>query len=89
MPDVTSTDAGDATGAAPANHLPRPFPTAAHDPWTVTAVVVAAMLIAACVAAGLSAIVPSRTEIPGLPTAGSITALRCRPSRRSSICPRR
>ena len=33
----------------------------------------AAAVIAGCVAAALAAIVPSRTEIPGLPTAGTIT----------------
>ncbi len=46
-----------------------------HDPWTVTAVVIAAVLIAGCVAAALAAIVPSRTDIPGLPSAGTITDL--------------
>jgi cytochrome c oxidase assembly factor CtaG/putative copper export protein len=73
VPDVTSTDAGDATGAVRQSG-PVPIPQDSHDPWTVTATVLTAMLITACVAAGLSAIVPSRTEIPGLPTAGSITA---------------
>ncbi len=41
----------------------------------MTSVVVTAMLIVACIAGALSAIVPSRTEIPGLPTAGTITEL--------------
>ena len=68
MPDVTSTDAGGAASAAePSAAVP---PT---RPWTVTGIVVAAALIAACLAAALAAIVPSRTEIPGLPTAGAVT----------------
>ena len=46
-----------------------------HDPWTVTSVVIVAAVIAGCVAAAVAALVPSRTEIPGLPTAGSITEL--------------
>ncbi|MET0864955.1 MAG: bifunctional copper resistance protein CopD/cytochrome c oxidase assembly protein [Nakamurella sp.] len=70
---MTSTDADDATGAV-RRASNAAVPDGGHDPWTVTAVVVAAMLITGCVAAALSAIVPSRTEIPGLPTAGSITA---------------
>ncbi len=92
MPDVTSTDAGDALRAAPsASPAPpaaEPAPPAAsprlpdasghhpgerRDPWTVTFLVVAAALVAGCVAAGLAALVPSRTAIPGLPTAGSVT----------------
>ena len=98
MPDVTSTDAGDAanpvivppansvgTSAVPAGSSgagPNPArpnnlgdADSRRDPWQVTSVVVAAMLICACVAAALSAIVPSRTEVPGLPAAGSITEL--------------
>jgi len=83
VPDVTSTDAGDAAGAPEPLAAPRaPLTTAderaggtGRDPWTVTSVVVAAVLIAACIAGGLSAIVPSRTEIPGLPNAGTITEL--------------
>ena len=39
----------------------------------MTAVVIAAACIAGCVAAALAAIVPARTEIPGLPTAGEFT----------------
>jgi len=83
VPDVTSTDAGDAATAAeplavsadarPATGEPDGSP--GRDPWTVTSVVVTAVLIAACVAGALAAIVPSRTEIPGLPNAGTITAL--------------
>jgi len=46
-----------------------------RDPWSVTAVVLAAVVIAGCVAAGLAAIVPSRVAIPGLPTAGQFTEL--------------
>ena len=96
VPDVTSTDAGDATGAAnqPTDETAASStgsvagadeavlsPPAAeteqrqHDPWTVTGVVIAAVLIAACVAAALAAIVPSRTDIPGLPSPGTITDL--------------
>ena len=41
----------------------------------MTAVVIAAVLIAGCVAAALAAIVPSRTYVPGLPSAGTITDL--------------
>ncbi len=88
MPDVTSTDAGDAFGAA-ASGAPPDLPGGepdnvgqraesagadpARDPWTITALVIAAVVITGCVAAALAAIVPSRTEIPGLPTAGVIT----------------
>ena len=83
VPDVTSTDAGDAAGAPEPLAAPRnprttdddPAGGTGRDPWTVTSVVIAAVLIAACIAGGLSAIVPSRTEIPGLPTAGTITEL--------------
>ena len=82
VPDVTSTDAGDAASApeplaVPTDPRQPDVLTAAtgRDPWTVTSVVIAAVLIAACVAGALSAIVPSRTEIPGLPTAGTITEL--------------
>lgn len=39
--------------------------------WTLVVVLV----VAALVAAGLSAVVPSRTEIPGIATAGELTAL--------------
>ena len=46
-----------------------------RDGWAVTSIVIAAGLIAACVAAALAAIVPSRTEIPGLPSAGEFTDL--------------
>ena len=95
---MTSTDAGDATGAAnqptdetaasSAGPLPAADGEAAlesggrrqteqrqHDPWTVTGVVIAAVLIAGCVAAALAAIVPSRTDIPGLPSPGTLTDL--------------
>jgi putative copper resistance protein D len=41
----------------------------------VTAVVIAAVVIAGCVAAALAAIVPARVDIPGLPTAGRLTEL--------------
>ncbi len=78
MPKWTSPDAGDVTpsdqpgtaGAAPAVAEPG-----RRDPWTVTAVVIAAACITGCVAAALAAIVPSRTDIPGLPSAGEFTAL--------------
>ena len=84
VPDVTSTDAGDAASAAEQLsaqadlRIPDTAPTTTqtgHDPWTVTSVVVAAVLIAGCVAAALAAIVPSRTDIPGLPSAGTVTDL--------------
>lgn len=83
VPDVTSTDAGDAASAPeplavpsdPRPTDPDPVGDTGRDPWTVTSVVVAAVLIAACIAAGLSAIVPSRTAIPGLPNAGTLTDL--------------
>ncbi len=88
MPDVTSTDAGDAPGAAvpsasPVDRATPVRPSGAsrddagdrRDPWTVTFLVIAAALVAGCVAAGLAAVVPSRTEIPGLPSAGSVTQL--------------
>jgi putative copper resistance protein D len=83
VPDVTSTDAGDAASAPEPLTVPTDQQPAAddsdgglgRDPWTVTSVVVAAVLIAACVAGALAAIVPSRTEIPGLPNAGTITEL--------------
>jgi putative copper resistance protein D len=38
-------------------------------------VVIAAVVIAGCVAAALAAIVPARVDIPGLPTAGRLTEL--------------
>jgi len=96
VPDVTSTDAGDATGAAnqPTDETAASStgsvagaddavlrPPAGeteqrqHDPWTVTGVVIAAVVIAGCVAAALAAIVPSRTDIPGLPSPGTLTDL--------------
>ena len=45
------------------------------DPWSVTAVVLAAAAIALCVAAGLAAIAPPRVQVAGLPTAGEFTDL--------------
>lgn len=73
-------DPGDGAGRATATPAAvRATPTAtgvdepARGPWSVTAVVIAAVVIAGCVAAGLAAIVPARTEIPGLPTAGRFT----------------
>lgn len=42
--------------------------------WSVTPLVLTVGLIAFAVAAGIAAIVPSRTEIPGLPSAGALTA---------------
>ena len=44
-----------------------------RDGWTVTSVVVAAVLIAGCLASALSAILPSRTEIAYLPSAPALT----------------
>ena len=41
----------------------------------MTSIVIAAGVIAVCVAAALAAAVPSRTEIPGLPSAGEFTDL--------------
>ncbi len=52
-----------------------PNPDPGRDPWSVTALVLAAAVIAGCVAAALIAVVPARAEIPGLPTAGEFTAL--------------
>ncbi|MGS0684411.1 cytochrome c oxidase assembly protein [Nakamurella sp. GG22] len=73
MPDVTSTDAGDALGAAGTGLSAPPAGATRRDPWTVTVFVVAAAVIAGCLAAGLAAIVPPRTEIAILPRAGSVT----------------
>ncbi len=89
---MTSTDAGDARGAAasgaplklsagrsdgPAlkDDLPADETGQHRDPWTVTALVLAAAVIGACIAAGIAAVVPSRSEIPGLPAAGTVTEL--------------
>jgi len=52
-----------------------PDPDARRDGWAVTSIVIAAGVIAVCVAAALAAAVPSRTEIPGLPSAGEFTDL--------------
>lgn len=41
----------------------------------MTAVVIAAVVIAGCVAAALAAVVPARVDIPGLPSAGRFTEL--------------
>ncbi|HEY5881196.1 MAG TPA: cytochrome c oxidase assembly protein, partial [Nakamurella sp.] len=66
VPKWTSPDAGDVTPSSLEEQ---------RDPWSVTAIVIAAAAIAGCVAAALAAIVPARAEIPGLPTAGEFTAL--------------
>ncbi len=80
MPKWTSPDAGDVTpskqtGEPHASDVPSATSADARDPWSVTAIVVAAALIAGCVAAALAAIVPPRTDIPGLPSAGEFTQL--------------
>jgi putative copper resistance protein D len=49
--------------------------TSRRDPWSVTAIVIAAAAIAGCVAAALAAVVPARVSIAGLPTAGEFTEL--------------
>ncbi len=59
---------------------PATDPAAAGNPqragrWRVGAITVAAVLITACVAAALAAIVPARSIIPGLPDAGKLTEL--------------
>ncbi len=63
------------TDLAPERHHSAARADDHRDPWTVTALVFAAAVIAGCIAAGLAAIVPSRIEIPGLPAAGTITEL--------------
>lgn len=82
MPKWTSPDAGDVTPSdQTSSEQPGVVPAVAEpvearrDPWSVTAIVIAAACIAACVAAALAAIVPARTEIPGLPSAGQFTEL--------------
>ncbi len=84
QPPTDSTAVGVPGAAAASGHVTpegtiRPGRTADadvhRDGWAVTSLAIAAGLIAACVAAGLAAIVPSRTEIPGLPSAGVFTDL--------------
>lgn len=90
MPKWTSPDAGDVTPSEQTEQQPTvvdPGPAAdgsqlatldgerRRDPWSVTAVVIAAVVIAGCVAAALAAIVPARVDIPGLPSAGRLTEL--------------
>jgi cytochrome c oxidase assembly factor CtaG/putative copper export protein len=68
VPDAGFDDGHDTKATAdPATGHPG------HDPWTVTSVVIAAVLIAGCVASALSAILPSRAEIAYLPSAPSVT----------------
>jgi len=69
----SARDPGAVSGGVAPSVTADPAPRQFH--WAVTSVVIAAGLIAACVAAALAAIVPSRTEIPGLPSAGTITDL--------------
>ena len=76
VPKWTSPDAGDVTPAEPIEQTPGPDRAEPRrDPWSVTAVAVAAVLIAGCVAGALAAIVPARVDIPGLPSAGRLTEL--------------
>ena len=88
VPKWTSPDAGDVTPSELTGGPPtvtgddgRPVDqtvdptTSRHDPWSVTAIVIAAAAIAGCVAAALAAVVPARVSIAGLPTAGEFTEL--------------
>jgi cytochrome c oxidase assembly factor CtaG/putative copper export protein len=76
VPKWTSPDAGDVTPSERIDQQPTTAdPGTRRDPWSVTAVVIAAVVIAGCVAAALAAIVPARVDIPGLPTAGRLTEL--------------
>lgn len=59
---------GPSRSTAPAGRAPA-------GSWSVASVVVAAGVIAFCLAMGLSALVPARTDIPGLPSAGQLTAV--------------
>ena len=89
VPDVTSSDVGDAepvtarvSKSAAAEELQANSASpgtdvdpdrSRRDPWTVTSVAIAAVLIAGCVAAALSAVLPSRASIAYLPTAPTVT----------------
>jgi putative copper resistance protein D len=76
VPKWTSPDAGDVTPSERIDQQPTTAdPGTRRDPWSVTAVVIAAVVIAGCVAAALAANVPARVDIPGLPTAGRLTEL--------------
>lgn len=76
MPKWTSPDAGDVTPSEQTDQQAMPAEVEhRRDPWSVTAVVIAAVVIAGCVAAALAAIVPARVDIPGLPSAGRFTEL--------------
>jgi putative copper resistance protein D len=80
VPKWTSPDAGDVTPSEHAGGHQTAVgvdgkPDGHRDPWSVTAIVIAAAAIAGCVAAALAAIAPSRTDIPGLPSAGEFTEL--------------
>ncbi len=71
VPDAPSTDSSDAV-------IPGQQPPAGRErpgAWTMTRTVLVAGVMACCVAAALAAIVPPRTLIPGLPTAGALTDL--------------
>lgn len=84
-PIPTASSAAPAPGSAarplPAPGVPEKQPSGSvttdgsAGAWSVATVVVTAGLIAFCLAMGLSALVPARTEIPGLPSAGQLTAV--------------
>ena len=81
MPDATSPDAGDVLipdVPAPATTLPDPPQPAAeraNDPWRVTAIALAVVVIGAAVAVVLSVFLPSRNAVPGIADSGQFTEL--------------
>lgn len=73
-PVVTGSGAAPGT-PAPATDTTGTPGTAGSSTWSMASILVAAGVIAFCLAMGLSALVPARTEIPGLPSAGQLTAV--------------
>ncbi len=82
MPETTFSDAGDVlipdlTGAAREPHsvVDQGTPRAPRDKWTVTAIALAALAVAACVAVLISTLVPTRGVVAGIQDSGQFTEL--------------
>ncbi len=75
---MTSTDAGDFP-AAPSGAVASPIEPGAdsgrRDKWSVAAIAVATVAIAACVAVVISGFIPSRYSVPGVPDSDRFTQL--------------